>query len=80
MLAVKTSWPWISMLFAAIVAFNPVGLDFLQSAFFAGEALARNIAQPIVLTATVIMGLACVIEWRIRTLLLKGRARGATIV
>ena len=45
------------MLLATVVALNPVGLEFLRSAFFAGEQLARNIAQPIVLTAMVILGL-----------------------
>ena len=43
------------MLLATVVALNPVGLEFLRSAFFAGEQLARNIAQPIVLTAMAIL-------------------------
>ena len=47
----RTRWPWISLLLSAALVCNPVGLDFLHSAFFAGEQLARNIAQPIVLTA-----------------------------
>ncbi|MDA9500404.1 hypothetical protein [Bradyrhizobium sp. CCBAU 11357] len=73
---VRTRWPWISLLLGAVVALNPVGLDFLHSAFFAGEQLARNIAQPIVLTALAIMVLAVVLEWLVRSFLIKRRARG----
>ncbi|MBB4367402.1 MULTISPECIES: hypothetical protein [Bradyrhizobium] len=73
---VRTRWPWISLLLGAVVALNPVGLDFLHSAFFAGEQLARNIAQPIVLTALAIMVLAVLLEWLVRSFLVKRRARG----
>nr|WP_249781909.1 MULTISPECIES: hypothetical protein [unclassified Bradyrhizobium] len=61
-----------------IVALNPVGLDFLHSAFFAGEQLARNIAQPIVLTALAIIVLVVLLEWLVRSFLVKRRARGAS--
>ncbi|MVT51452.1 hypothetical protein GPL17_13235 [Bradyrhizobium yuanmingense] len=75
---VRTRWPWISLLLGAIVALNPVGLDFLHSAFFAGEQLARNIAQPIVLTALAIIVLVVLLEWLVRSFLVKRRARGAS--
>ncbi|WP_128925902.1 hypothetical protein [Bradyrhizobium guangxiense] len=75
---VRTRWPWISLLFGAVVALNPIGLDFLHSAFFAGEQLARNIAQPIVLTALAVMVLAVMLEWLVRSFLVKRRARGAS--
>jgi hypothetical protein len=75
---VKTSWPWISLLLAAIVALNPVGLDFLRSAFLASEALTRNIARPIVLAVAAIMVLAAVTEWLVRAFAMKRRARGET--
>lgn len=75
---VRTRWPWISLLLGAVVALNPIGLDFLHSAFFAGEQLARNIAQPIVLTALAVMVLVVVLEWLVRSLLVKRRARGAS--
>ncbi|MDX3972018.1 hypothetical protein ACSHT2_04340 [Bradyrhizobium sp. PUT101] len=75
---VRTRWPWISLLLGAVVALNPIGLDFLQSAFFAGEQLARNIAQPIVLAALAVMVLVMVLEWLVRSLLVKRRARGAS--
>ncbi|MDF0495493.1 hypothetical protein [Bradyrhizobium yuanmingense] len=68
----------MSLLLGAIVALNPVGLDFLHSAFFAGEQLARNIAQPIVLTALAIIVLVVLLEWLVRSFLVKRRARGAS--
>ncbi|PIT01645.1 hypothetical protein TSA1_13320 [Bradyrhizobium nitroreducens] len=75
---VRTRWPWISLLLGAVVALNPIGLDFLHSAFFAGEQLARNIAQPIVLIALALMAVVVVLEWLVRSFLVKRRARGAS--
>ena len=66
------------MLLAAAVAFNPVGLDFQHSAFFAGEQLARNIAQPIVLTAMAILALVVSLECLVRVFIINRRARGET--
>jgi hypothetical protein len=77
-LHVRTRWPWISLLLGAVVALNPIGLDFLHSAFFAGEQLARNIAQPIVLTALAVIVMVMVLEWLMRSFLVKRRARGAS--
>ncbi|WP_225133840.1 hypothetical protein [Bradyrhizobium yuanmingense] len=68
----------MSLLLGVIVALNPVGLDFLHSAFFAGEQLARNIAQPIMLTALAIIVLVVLLEWLVRSFLVKRRARGAS--
>ena len=76
----KTSWPWISLLLAVIVVLNPIGLDFLKSAFLANEALTRNIALPIVLTGVAILVLAVMTEWLIRVVVLKRRGRGTTAV
>ena len=67
------------MLLTAAIALNPIGLYFLRSAFFAGEQLARNIAQPIVLTAMAILGLIGALEWLIRAFLINRRARGGTV-
>ena len=74
----RTRWPWISLLLSVALVCNPVGLDFLHSAFFAGEQLARNIAQPIVLTALAIMALVIGLEWLVRSLIARSRARGVT--
>ena len=76
--AAPTRWPWISLLLSAVSVLNPVGLDFLHSAFFAGEQLARNIAQPIVLTALAIMAVVIGLEWLVRSLIARRRARGVT--
>jgi hypothetical protein len=67
------------MLLTAAVALNPAGMDFLRSAFFAGEQLARNIAQPIVLTAMAILSLIGALEWLVRVFLINRRARGETL-
>ena len=75
---VRTRWPWISLLLGAVVALNPIGLDFLHSAFFAGEQLARNIAQSLVFTALAVMVLMVMLEWLMRSFLVKRRARGAS--
>ena len=75
---VRTRWPWISLLLGAAVALNPVGLEFLRSAFFSGEQLSRNIAQPIVLSALAILVLVGIIEWLVRFVVFKRRARGAS--
>jgi hypothetical protein len=69
----------VSTLLAAIVTLNPLGLDVIELALFCGEALSRNIWGPVALAAMLIMAPMIVLEWRIRTLILTSRARGATI-
>lgn len=58
--------PWISLGIAAVAMLNPVGLDFLRSAFFSNEALSRNIARPIVLMAAAILVALIAVEWWLR--------------
>ena len=74
----RTRWPWISLLLSAVLVLTPAGLDLVHSAFFAGEQLARNIAQPIVPTALAIMAVVIGFEWLVRSLIARSRARGAT--
>ena len=52
----------------------PLGLDIIQAAFFSGEALARNIWQPIVLCAAAIFAVLIGLEWWIRRRLLARHA------
>jgi hypothetical protein len=66
------------MLIAAAVALNPLGLDVIHLAFFADEALSRNIWGPIALTGMAIMALIVLLEWLIRKYIIKRRARVAT--
>jgi hypothetical protein len=77
-LNVRTQWPWISLLLTAIVALNPLGRDVIHAAFFANEALSRNIWGSIALTGMAIAALIVVLEWRIRLFILNRRARGTT--
>ena len=75
----RTAWPWISLLVIAIAVFNPVGLDLLDTALFAGEQLARSIAQFIVM---VYLGGLCglaLVEFMIRILLIRRAQRRAAI-
>ncbi len=59
--------PWITLVLAAL---NPVGLEFLRSAFWSGEQLSRNIAQPIVFTGIAILialaALEMLVQYRLR--------------
>ena len=64
------------MLLAAILALSPVGLEVLHSAFFAGEQLARNIAQATLLTALTAIVLLVALEWLVRMIISRRRGRG----
>jgi len=77
-LNVRTQWPWVSMLLAAVLALNPIGLDVIYVAFFSGEALSRDIWGPIALTGMAIAALVTVLEWRTRVFIANRRARGTT--
>ena len=74
----RTRWPWISLLLSAELVLNPVGLDVLHSAFFAGEQLARSIGQAVVMIALAIMAGAILLEWLVRFSISRRRARGAS--
>jgi len=74
----RTRWPWISMLVSLSLTLSPLGRDIVDSAFFAGEALSRNIWAPIALTIFAVMAAAILSEWLIRTYIRNRRARGAT--
>ncbi|MBR1173467.1 MULTISPECIES: hypothetical protein [Bradyrhizobium] len=73
-----TRWPWISMLVSLILTLSPHGREIIDAAFFAGEALSRNIWAPIALTIFAIMAAVILMEWLIRIYILNRRARGAT--
>ena len=64
------------MLLAAIIALNPLGIDVIHAAFFAGEALSRNIWGSIALTGMAIMALIVLLEWGIRKFIISRRSRG----
>jgi hypothetical protein len=66
------------MLLVAILVLNPLGLDVLTAAFFSNEQLSRNIWQPIALIVIAILFALLLLEWFLRTLVLKRRARRTT--
>ena len=63
------------MLLAAVIVLNPLGIDVIQAAFFASEALSRSIWGPIVLTGMAIVALIVLLEWGIRKFIISRRAR-----
>ena len=66
------------MLLAAVLVLNPLGLDVLNTAFLSNEQLSRSIWQPIALIAIGILLALLLLEWFLRTLVLKRRARRTT--
>lgn len=63
--------PWFAIIIAAVAIFNPIGLSFIRNAFWSGEQLSRNIAQPFVFAGIAIFILLAVLEiavryWRLR--------------
>lgn len=76
---IQTSWPWITMMLTVAAMLNPVGLDFLHSAFMSNEQLSRNIARPIVVMIGGGLGILCLLEFGIRQYLVRKRqsAHGA---
>ena len=75
----RTRWPWISLLLAIMVIVSPPGREIIHNAFFSGEQLSRNIAQPILFTGVAIMILLGALEWLVRLILFRSRARGGTV-
>lgn len=67
------------MLLVIIAAvLNPVGLDFLRSAFLSNERLSRNIARPIVFMIGGVLGVLCLLEFGIRQYLVKKQMAAAS--
>lgn len=66
-------WPWITVLMAVVLAVTPVGQNSIYLAFFSGEQLSRNIAQPIFFMALAAVLLLVVLEWWVRRIMHKRR-------
>ena len=71
-------WPWITTIVSVAFALSPVGQAFLYGAFGSSEALSRNIAQPLVFTAVLILAGLGLLEWWTGRLL-RRRARQAPL-
>ncbi len=67
------------MLLSIIILVSPIGTEVLHDAFFSGEQLSRSIAQPIAFIGFASLISVCVIEWLVRSIITKRRARGAMI-
>jgi hypothetical protein len=74
----RTRWPWITALLAAAVVLNPIGLDIFYSAFLSGEQLSRNIWGSIAWTGIAILATIVLLEWVVRTHILKRSTRNTT--
>ncbi|MFO1132847.1 MAG: hypothetical protein U1E16_12665 [Hyphomicrobiales bacterium] len=61
-----TPLPWISALLALALVANPVGWDFLHSAFLSGDQLGQNIARPLVLMAIGVVLVLALAEYLLR--------------
>jgi hypothetical protein len=73
-----TRWPWISLLLAVLVVISPPGREIIHDAFYSGEALSRNIAQFLVYIGLGVAVLIIALEWLVRLIISRRRARGAT--
>jgi hypothetical protein len=71
----RTRWPWITALPAAAVMLNPIGLDIFYSSFLSGEQLSRNIWGSIAWIGMAFLVLIVLLEWIVRTLVLKRSPR-----
>jgi hypothetical protein len=68
----------VTALLAAAVVLNPIGLDIFYSAFLSSEQLSRNIWGSIAWIGMAILAMTVLLEWIVRTLILKRRMRGTT--
>ena len=71
------NWPWITIVLALALMLNPLGFDVIYSALMSGEALSRNIWQPIVLVIVVILILHGLIEWAFKRMMVHRRAQAS---
>ncbi|MEX0753137.1 MAG: hypothetical protein WD073_09465 [Xanthobacteraceae bacterium] len=69
--------PWITIVIATIAFISPFGRDFVYLAFFSGEQLSRNIAQPFFFIGMAVLIALAVLEWGIKAYIRKRRAKGA---
>jgi hypothetical protein len=74
----RTRWPWITVLLAAAVVLNPIGLDIFYSAFLSGEQLSRNIWGSIAWIGIAILATIVLLEWVVRIHILKRSTRNTT--
>ena len=59
-------WPWFTLVGCSAIAVSSLGRELIYNAFFSGEQLSRNIAQPIVWSGLLVMLAFGTLEWLIR--------------
>jgi hypothetical protein len=67
------------MLLSIVILISPIGTEVLYDAFFSNEGLSRAIAQPLAFIGFAILLSICTIEWLVRWMISRRRARGAAI-
>jgi hypothetical protein len=68
--------PWITLAATVVLFVLPFGRDLLYLAFGSGEQLSNNIAQFMLLVVAGIVLALALLEWGIKYLLRRHRARG----
>lgn len=74
----KTQWPWITLLLAAAVIFNPVGWAFLTSAIrYSPTDWLRDLSVLISAVGAAVLIVLVLIEWLVRRRMLAKKAAKA---
>jgi hypothetical protein len=73
-----TRWPWISLLLAVLIVISPVGREIIHDAFYSGEALSRSISLAVIYIGLGSVAAIAALEWLVRLIISRRRARGAT--
>lgn len=74
---VRTSWPWIAVLLAVVLALNPIGIAVI-SATTSGEQLAQQIGMLLFAVGVGGIALFALIEFGVRKYLMaRQRRKGA---
>jgi hypothetical protein len=68
----------MSLLLAAFVIITPPGREIIHDALFASEAISRGIARFLVYIGLGILVLIGGLEWLVRVIISRRRARGAS--
>jgi len=70
-----TRWPWVTGVLVAIVAALPLTHDIFYSAFISSDRWMQDLSQLVFCAGVAIAVLLGFIEWGIRTIMVRRRAR-----
>jgi hypothetical protein len=75
----RTQWPWITLLIAAVAIFNPVGWAFVGAAIrYSVTDWLRDLAVAVTLIGAAILIVLGLVEWLLRRRYLTRRRGAAT--